>query len=53
MKCKKAEEIITTSIDGELEPGLEEQLTDHLESSLGVSRNMSRSNILNGWSVTA
>ena len=32
MKCKKAEEIITTSIDGELEPGLEEQLTDHLES---------------------
>jgi len=32
MNCKKAEEIITTSIDGELEPGLEEQLTDHLES---------------------
>jgi len=32
MKCEKAEEITTTSIDGELEPGLEEQLTDHLES---------------------
>lgn len=32
MNCKKAEKCITMSIDGELEPGLEEQLNDHLES---------------------